>query len=69
VAEQSSGAPAERSEEDRVAGWGWALGLVLPVVGLMAAAFLLTRGDRRWPLMLGWALLGVVAYVVVFAVL
>ena len=60
---------AEKSEEDRVAGWGWALGLVLPVVGLMAAAFLLSRGDRRWALMLGWALLGVVAYVIVFAVL
>ena len=36
---------------------------------LMAAAFLLSRGDRRWALMLGWALLGVVAYVIVFAVL
>ncbi|MFN8113618.1 MAG: hypothetical protein U0R51_10515 [Solirubrobacterales bacterium] len=62
-------APVEKTEEDKVAGWGWALGLVLPVVGLMAAAFLLSRDDRRWPLMLGWALLGVVAYVVVFAVI
>lgn len=63
------GAPTERSEEDRVASWGWALGLVLPIVGLMATVFLLSRGDRRWPLMAGWTLLGVAAYVVVFLVL
>lgn len=63
------GAPVEKSEEDRVANWGWALGLVLPIVGLMAAVFLLSRGDRRWPLMFGWTLLGVVAYVVVFLVI
>ena len=62
-------APVEKTEEDRVASWGWALGLVLPVVGLMATVFLLSRGDRRWPLMLGWTLLGVVAYVIVFLVL
>ncbi|MCB0876686.1 MAG: hypothetical protein R2718_06285 [Solirubrobacterales bacterium] len=60
---------AGKTEEDRVVGWGWALGLVLPVVGLMAALFLLSRGDRRWLWMLGWAALGVVAYVIVFAVL
>ncbi len=60
---------AARSEEDRVASWGWALGLVLPIVGLMATVFLLSRRDRRWPLMLGWTLLGVVVYVVVFAVI
>jgi hypothetical protein len=64
-----AGAKVEKSEEDRVVAWGWALGLVLPVVGLMAAIFLLGRGDRRWLWMLGWAALGVVAYVIVFAVL
>ncbi len=57
---------AEKSEEDRIVNWGWALGLVLPVVGLMAAAVLLVRHDRRWALMLGWALLGVLAYLAVF---
>ncbi|MEZ5063035.1 MAG: hypothetical protein R2700_16285 [Solirubrobacterales bacterium] len=62
-------AAVEKSEEDRVVSWGWALGLVLPVVGLMAALFLLSRSDHSWLWMLGWAALGVIAYVIVFAVL
>ncbi len=50
------------SEEDRLVRWGWGLGLVLPVVGLMIAAVLGTRGDRRWIWMTGWALVGVAIY-------
>lgn len=56
----------ELSEEDRLVRWGWGLGLVLPVVGLMVAAVLGSRGDSRWTWMVGWALLGVVAYILVF---
>jgi hypothetical protein len=55
-------ANAQRSEEDRLVRWGWALGLVLPVVGLMIAAVLGARGDHRWTWMTAWALVGVAIY-------
>ena len=57
---------AERSEEDRLVRWGWALGLVLPVVGLMVAAVLGARGDHRWTWMTAWALVGVAIYAAIF---
>lgn len=52
----------ERSEEDRLVRWGWGLGLVLPIVGLMVAAVLGSRGDPRWTWMTAWALVGVAIY-------
>jgi hypothetical protein len=56
----------EPSEEDRLVRWGWGLGLVLPVIGLLIAAVLGARGDERWSWMVGWALLGCVIYWLVF---
>jgi len=58
-------AQPQRSEEDRLVRWGWALGLVLPVVGLMVAAVLGARGDHRWTWMTAWALAGVAIYVAI----
>jgi hypothetical protein len=60
-------ATTQRSEEDRLVRWGWALGLVLPVIGLMIAALLGARGDDRWVWMTGWALAGVAIYAAVIA--
>lgn len=54
----------QKSEEDRIVGWGWALGLLLPLVGLMIVAMLISREDPRWKLILGWSLLGVVFYAI-----
>ncbi len=59
----------QKSEEDRIVNWGWALGLLLPIVGLMAAAVLFSRGDGRWGLILGWSLIGVVAYIFIFGLI
>ena len=57
----------EKSEEDRLVNWGWGLGLLLPVVGVMVAALLFTRHDPRWPWIIAWSLLGAVLYAVLFS--
>jgi len=55
-------ASTERSQDDQLVRWGWALGLVLPIVGLMVAAVLGSHGDSRWTWMTAWALVGVAIY-------
>jgi hypothetical protein len=63
MADRSTG---DKSEEDRLVNWGWGLGLLLPVIGLMVVAMLIARHDPRWPLILGWTMLGVLLYILVF---
>lgn len=55
----------ELNEEDRLVRWGWALGLVLPIIGIGVAAVLGSRGDKRWTWMAAWALLGVLIYALI----
>lgn len=47
----------EKSEEDRMANWGWGLGLIIPIFGLVIGAILIARGDRRGPMILAWSLI------------
>ena len=55
---------ARAKENQRMANWGWALGLIVPIFGFVIGIVLTTRGDRRGPLIIGWSLLvpAVVAY-------
>ena len=48
---------ALEEENQRLANWGWALGLVVPIFGFVIGIVLITRGDRRGPLIVGWSLL------------
>lgn len=56
---------AELTEEDRLVRWGWALGLVLPVIGIGVAVVLASRHDKRWTWIAAWALLGTLIYALI----
>ena len=58
---------ARVEENQRLANWGWALGLIVPIFGFVIGIVLTSRSDRRGPLIVGWSLLvpAVVAYLLI----